>query len=63
MQRTHGYAPEGQRVVASAPLRGWRAVMFVGALTAGGLVAPGELEGAMNGEWFLATSSRSWHRN
>ena len=54
MQRTHGYAPEGQRVVASAPLGGWKAVTFVGALTACGLVAPWALEGAMNGEWFLA---------
>src|ERR1700742_4707657 len=54
MQRTHGYAPRGERVVASAPLAGWQAVTFVGALTAGGLVAPWALEGAMNGEWFLA---------
>lgn len=54
MQRTHGYAPEGQRVVASAPLGGWKAVTFVGALTADGLAAPWALEGAMNGEWFLA---------
>jgi transposase len=54
MQRTHGYAPKGRRVVASAPLGGWKAVTFVGALTAGGLVAPWALEGAMNGAWFLA---------
>jgi transposase len=54
MQRTHGYAPRGERVVAKAPLGGWKAVTFVGALTAGGLVAPWALEGAMNGEWFLA---------
>jgi transposase len=54
MQRTHGYAPIGERVVASAPLAGWQAVTFVGTLTAGGLVAPWALEGAINGEWFLA---------
>src|SRR5258708_25272205 len=54
MRRTHGYAPIGERVVAPAPLAGWRAVTFVGALTAGGLGAPWALEGAMNGEWFLA---------
>jgi transposase len=54
MQRTHGYAPEGERVVASVPLGGWQAVTFVGALTSGGLVAPWALEGAMNGEYFLA---------
>jgi transposase len=54
MARTHGYAPEGERVVAQAPLGGWRAVTFVGALTAEGLMAPWAMEGAMNGEWFLA---------
>ena len=54
MQRTHGYAPKGQRVVASAPPGNWKAVTFVGTLTAYGLVAPWALEGAMNGEWFLA---------
>jgi transposase len=54
MQRTHGYAPKGERVAGKAPLGGWQAVTFVGALTAGGLVAPWALEGAMNGEWFLA---------
>jgi len=54
MARTHGYAPQGERVVAPAPFKGWQAVTFVGALTAGGLVAPWALEGAMNGEWFLA---------
>jgi transposase len=54
MHRTHGYAPRGERVVAKAPLGGWQAVTFVGGLTAGGLVAPWALEGAMTGEWFLA---------
>ena len=54
MQRTHGYGPKGERVVASAPLQDWQTVTFVGALTAEGMVAPWALEGAMNGEWFLA---------
>lgn len=54
MQRTHGYAAKGERVVAASPLGGWQAVTFVGALTAGGLVAPWALQGAMNGDWFLA---------
>jgi transposase len=54
MQRTHGYAPQGQRVVVSVPFKGWEAVTFVGALTVGGLVAPWALEDALNGEWFLA---------
>src|SRR5262245_7678988 len=54
MARTHGYAPRGERVLAKAPLSGWQAVTFVGALTAGGLVAPWAMEGAMTGGWFLA---------
>lgn len=54
MQRTHGYAPKGKRVLGSVPFKGWQAVTFVGVLTAEGLLAPWALEGAMNGEWFLA---------
>jgi transposase len=54
MQRTHGYAPQGERVVAATPLGGWKTVTFVGALTTGGLIAPWAFEGALNGEWFLA---------
>lgn len=53
MQRTHGYAPAGERVVAAVPLGKWETITFVGTLTAGGLVAPGALEGAMTGAWFL----------
>jgi transposase len=55
MQRTHGYAPKGKRVVAAVPLAGWESVTFVGVLTARGLMAPWALEGAMNGELFLAS--------
>jgi transposase len=54
LQRTHGYAPQGERVVASVPLADRKTVTFVGVLTADGLVAPWALEGALNGEWFLA---------
>ena len=36
----------------------WQAVTFDGALTAGGLAAPWAMEGAMNGEWFLARVKR-----
>jgi transposase len=54
MQRTHGYAPAGERVVAAVPRGGWQTVTFVGALTAGGLTAPWALAGAMTGAWFVA---------
>jgi transposase len=54
LQRTHGYAPAGERVVAAVPWGGWQVVTFVGALTADGLAAPWALEGALTGAWFLA---------
>ena len=54
LQRTHGYGPKGERVVATVALGGWQRVTFVGALTNTGLVAPWALEGAMTGAWFLA---------
>ncbi len=54
MHRTHGYAPRGQRLVAQAPHDHWKVVTFVGALTAGGLVAPWAQAEAMTGEVFLA---------
>jgi hypothetical protein len=54
MGRTHGYAPRGKRLVASAPHGHWKTVTFVGALTAGGLVAPRALDGPMTGAVFLA---------
>lgn len=54
MQRTHGYGPVGERVVAAAPFKRWRGVTFVGALTSAGLAAPWALDGAMTGAWFAA---------
>jgi transposase len=54
LQRTHGYGPVGERVVAAAPFKRWRGVTFVGALTGGGLAAPWAFEGAMNGALFSA---------
>jgi transposase len=40
MHRTHGYAPQGQRLPGDAPQDHWAVVTFVGTLTVGGLIAP-----------------------
>ena len=54
MDRTHGYAPRGQRLTAAVPHGHYKAVTFVAALTTGGLVAPLALDGPMTGPDFLA---------
>ncbi len=54
MARTHGYAPRGERLVGSAPYARWRTTTFVGALRAGGFIAPLAVDGALNGELFRA---------
>jgi transposase len=54
MTRTHGYAPRGERLVDRAPHGHWHTTTFVGALRASGFVAPVVVDGAVNGELFLA---------
>ncbi|MBX9582687.1 MAG: IS630 family transposase, partial [Gemmataceae bacterium] len=54
MARTHGYAPRGERVAAPVPHGHWHTTTFVGALTAGGFVAPLVVDGAVNGPLFRA---------
>jgi transposase len=54
MTRTHGRAPVGQRVVGSVPHGHWKTTTFVAALRSDGLVAPMVLDGAMNGDVFVA---------
>jgi transposase len=58
MTRTRGYAPRGQRLVAAAPHGHWHTTTFVGAIRADGWIAPLVLDGAINGEWFLAYVER-----
>ncbi len=58
LTRTHGYAPRGERLVASVPYGRWHTTTFVGALRAGGFVAPMVIDGAVNGELFLAYAER-----
>lgn len=54
MTRRYGRAPRGQRLVTSVPHGHWKTSTFVAGLRTSGLTAPLVLDGAMNGEVFLA---------
>jgi transposase len=52
MTRTHGYAPRGEPLIDSAPLRHWTRLTFVAGLTLDGMIAPRLFEGSINGKRF-----------
>ena len=54
MARSHGRAPRGERLVAPVPYGHWHTTTFLCGLREDGLVAPLVLDGAINGEAFLA---------
>jgi transposase len=54
MARLRGRAPRGKRCVASIPHGHWKTTTFTAGLRLGGMVAPMVLDGAMNGEAFIA---------
>ncbi len=54
MTRRYGRAPRGQRVIEAVPHGHWKTTTFVAALRADGLVAPMVIDGAMNGDLFVA---------
>ena len=54
MTRTHGYAPKGERLVEPVPHGHWHTTTFVGALRSDGFIAPMVLDGAVNGDVFVA---------
>jgi transposase len=54
MTRRHGRALRGERLVAAVPYGHWKTTTFIGALRAGGLTAPTVIDGAVNGDIFLA---------
>ncbi len=58
MARSHGYAPRGQRLEGRAPYRRWQTTTFLGAMRAGGFIAPLVVDGAMTSELFLAYVER-----
>jgi len=54
MTRRYGRAKRGHRLVAAVPHGHWRTTTFIGALRCDGLTAPLTIDGAANGELFLA---------
>ena len=54
MTRRYGRAPRGHRVIGRVPHGHWKTTTFVAGLRADGRVAPMVLDGAMNGDLFVA---------
>ena len=54
MTRLYGRAARGQRLVQAVPHGHWNTTTFISGLRQGGLVAPCVVDGAVNGELFLA---------
>ena len=54
MVRLRGRARSGVRVIGAVPLGAWKTITFVAALRHNKMTAPMVVEGAMNGEMFLA---------
>ena len=54
MTRLRGRSPRGHRLVAAVPHGHWKTSTFVAGLRCDGLTAPLVIDGAMNGEVFLA---------
>ena len=54
MVRTRGRCPRGDRLVDYAPHGHWKTVTFIAGLRHDRMVAPFAIEGAMNGQIFLA---------
>src|SRR6195256_5695114 len=56
--RLKGRAPRGVKVIGTVPLGAWETITFVTALRHNKMTAPMVVEGAMNGEMFLAYVER-----
>ena len=54
MTRLYGWGPKSARVVSLTPHGHWKSTTFIGALRTTGLTDPMVIDGAMNGELFLA---------
>jgi transposase len=54
LARTYGRSRRGTRLLAKAPYGHWKTTTFVAALRHDGLTAPMVIDGAMNGDLFLA---------
>ena len=54
MARRYGRAPVGERLVCAVPHGHWKTTTFVAALRADGLCCPLVIDGAVNGDLFVA---------
>jgi transposase len=54
MARRYGRAPVGERLVCAVPHGHWKTTTFVAALRADGLSCPLVIDGAVNGDLFVA---------
>ena len=54
MTRRYGRAPVGERLVGAVPHGHWKTTTFVAALRASGMTAPLVIDGALNGDFFVA---------
>lgn len=54
MSRRYGRAPRGERLIGAVPQGHWKTTTFVAALRVGGLTAPLVIDGAVNGDLFVA---------
>ena len=54
MTRRRGRTRKGERLVAAVPHGHWKTTTFIGALRSTGLTAPAVIDGAVNGDIFLA---------
>lgn len=53
LQRTHGRAAKGQRVVAKTPHGHWKTISTIAAMTTRGMIAAASFDGATDTELFL----------
>jgi transposase len=54
MARRYGRAPVGERLVSAVPHGHWKTTTFLAALRVGGLGCPLAIDGAVNGDVFVA---------
>ena len=54
MVRPNGWNPRGERLVGDVPMGNWKTLTFIAGFRQTGIVAPMVINGAMNGEAFLA---------
>jgi transposase len=54
MTRRYGRAARGERLIGTVPYGHWKTTTFVAALRVGGLMAPLVIDGALNGDLFVA---------